>query len=200
MGGDRRGGSGAGAARRTRPAAGGLAVGHGPPLAAPPRGEGAGAGGALAQAAGGRRGRCPGPPAPGAFLWASWLELRLGPRSPPLWRTLRALLGVRCRLPALLRRWLFLARRRVSVLGGGRGARSSSQKHRLRQPRKGPRPALPAAAACVAAPGAGGRVRAGESVEAIRPFVPSKQCGIPVNFESVLQRIEPRKINSPRAK
>lgn len=46
-----RGGSGAGAARWARPPAGGSAMGHGPPLAGPLRGEGAG--GALSIAAGG---------------------------------------------------------------------------------------------------------------------------------------------------
>lgn len=36
--------------------------------------------------------------------------------------------------------------------------------------------------------------------ETLRPFVPSKRCGMPVNFKSISQTVEPRKINPTRAK
>lgn len=124
-------------------------------------------------------------------------------RCPPLWGTRRALLGVRCRPPALHRRWLFLARHRVSPLGGGRGARpflSETPEYRPGEGGGGPGlawPALPVAVACAAAPAAGGR---GESVERAYSSVPSKRCGVPVSFEGTSQREEPRRIDPPPAK
>lgn len=92
----------------------GSAGGHGSAMAALLGGKGAAAGGALSLAAGGPLSAGLRPPLrpalPGTFLWALPPELPLGRRSPPLRWTLRALVGVRGRLPAPLCRWLFLAR------------------------------------------------------------------------------------------